>query len=444
MVPVTPRGFKDVLPEEARWRESITTAVQGVLSSWGYAPIETPTLEVLEVLEQGGRLSETPFRLFDSDGALLVLRPDVTLPIARLVASRLVARNRTLGAGPTAQLGKGAGSSLGTGAGTNPGTAPNPTANPSANAPLRFRYVQPVFREEESLRGQAREFTQIGIESIGPSDAAADAEVLLLLVDALKACGLKEFTIAICTVGVLRDLLAAIVNDGDATEEWRTAVLAACHKNNVVEVGRLAHDPRVDKRYGAALQALLNLRGGAEAIEQCRALVEPLGCTDGLSTLAQTYDIIAQVGAAPFVTVDFSVMSAFDYYTGLVFEAYAPRLGVALGSGGRYDRMLEHFGTKAPAAGFAFNLERVMFALLEQGIAAGEGVARPCLNPVLIEAAHPANAFIEAARLRAQGKNVVLVRSEPEEDAVASAAAPMTEATPHPLRPPLEDAEGER
>jgi ATP phosphoribosyltransferase regulatory subunit len=456
MVPVTPRGFKDVLPEEARWRESITTAVQGVLSSWGYAPIETPTLEVLEVLEQGGRLSETPFRLFDSDGALLVLRPDVTLPIARLVASRLVARHRAPGASATTHFGKGASPSLGAGAGSNPsvnpgtspsaspGATPNPTAKPSANAPLRFRYVQPVFREEESLRGQAREFTQIGIESIGPSDAAADAEVLLLLVDALKACGLKEFTVAICTVGVLRDLLAAIVNDGDATEEWRTAVLAACHKNNVVEVGRLAHDPRVDKRYGAALQALLNLRGGAEAIEQCRALVEPLGCTDGLSTLAQTYDIIAQVGAAPFVSVDFSVMSAFDYYTGLVFEAYAPRLGVALGSGGRYDRMLEHFGAKAPAAGFAFNLERVMFALLEQGVAAGEGVARPCLSPVLIEAAHPAEAFIEAARLRAQGKSAVLVRSEPEEDAVAAAAAPMTEAAPRPLRPLLEDAEGER
>jgi ATP phosphoribosyltransferase regulatory subunit len=376
MIPVTPRGFKDVLPEEARWRESITTRVQASLSSWGYAPIETPTLEVLEVLEQGGRLSKAPFRLFDSDGALLVLRPDVTLPIARMVASRL-----------------------------------SPIVEP-----LRFRYVQPVFREEESLRGQAREFTQVGVEFIGLSGATADAEVILLMVDALKACGLARFTLAICTVGVLRDLLNIIVDGGDASEQWRAAVLAACHQNNAVEVARLATDARVDKRYGAALRALLGLRGGAEAIERCREIVEPLGCTDGLDTLAQTYDIIERVGASDFVTIDFSVMSAFDYYTGLVFEAYAPRLGVLLGSGGRYDRMLESYGAKAPAAGFAFNLERVMMALLEQGASAGTAVLKPDYAAVETDEGDVAEAFINAARLREAGYTVVLVQSKGDDE----------------------------
>jgi ATP phosphoribosyltransferase regulatory subunit len=372
LIPVTPRGFKDVLPEEARWRESITTKVQAVLSSWGYAPIETPTLEVLEVLEQGGRLNETSFRLFDSDGALLVLRPDVTLPIARMVASRLK----------------------------------------SVVEPLRFRYVQPVFREEESLRGQVREFTQIGVESIGFSGAAADAEIILLLVEALRACGLGEFTIAICTVGVLRDLLSVIVANSELSEQWRPAVLAACHQNNVVEIARLANEPCIDRRYGTALQALLALRGRKEAIEQCRILMEPLGCTDGLDVLEQTYGVIEQVGVANFVTVDFSVMSAFDYYTGLVFEAYAPRLGVSLGSGGRYDRTLEAYGARAPAAGFAFNLERVMMALLKQGLTAEAGTLRPDYAAVELQEGAWAEAFIEAARLRSRGFTAVLVQAE--------------------------------
>ena len=378
MIPVTPRGFKDVLPDEARWRESITRRVQATLSSWGYAPIETPTLEVLDVLELGGQMSETPFRLFDSDGALLVLRPDVTLPIARLVASRLGAISEA----------------------------------------LRFRYVQPVFREEESLRGQAREFTQIGvenIENIGQSGASADAEVILLMVDALKACELQEFKVAICTVSVLRDLLSVIVDEGDATPEWRASVLRACHQSNIVEVGRLAQDPRVDRRYGYALQELLNIRGGCEAILQCRKLVEPLGCGKGLTALTQAYEIIEKVGATEFVTVDFSVMSAFDYYTGLVFEAYAPRLGVPLGCGGRYDRMLEAYGMKAAAAGFAFTLERVMEALLEQGITADESVLNPQYQPVFLDKANPAEAFIEAASLRASGQRAVLTRSNRED-----------------------------
>jgi ATP phosphoribosyltransferase regulatory subunit len=375
MISITPRGFKDVLPEEARWRESITIRVQAVLSSWGYAPIETPTLESLAVLEQGGSLSKSSFRLFDSDGALLVLRPDVTLPIARMVASRLG----------------------------------------SIVEPLRFRYVQSVFREEDPLRGQAREFTQIGVESIGLSGAPADSEVVLLMVDALKACGLKEFTIAICTVGVLRDLLAIIVDGGDATIEWRDAVLAACHQNNAVEVARLADDVRVDRRYGKALKELLGLRGGREAIDRCKALVEPLGCVDGLDVLARTYGVIESVGAAAFVTVDFSVMSAFDYYTGLVFEAYAPGLGLALGGGGRYDRMLAAWGTQAPAAGFAFNLERVMAALLKQGITADMGVLRPDSAAVEIDEENLAEAFTEAERLRAAGFTAVLVQGDGED-----------------------------
>jgi ATP phosphoribosyltransferase regulatory subunit len=282
--------------------------------------------------------------------------------------------------------------------------------------PLRFRYVQPVFREEDSLRGQAREFTQIGIESIGISGAVADSEVILLLVDALKACGLERFTIAICTVGVLRDLLSIVVDEGDASEQWRSAVLAACHQNNAVEVARLAKDARVDKRYGRALKELLSLRGGAEAIERCRALVEPLGCVDGLDVLAQTYNIIESVGAAPFVTVDFSVMSAFDYYTGLVFEAYAPGLGVTLGSGGRYDHMLAAYGTRAPAAGFAFNLERVMAALLKQGVTANASDSRAEAIRVFFNGDNPASAFLEAARLRERGSTAVLAPAGEETD----------------------------
>ena len=370
MVASTPRGFKDVLPQEARWREHISKQAQAVMASWGYAPIETPSLELLDVLEQGGQLAQRPFRLFDSDGALLALRPDVTLPIARMVASRL-----------------------------------NPIA-----APLRFRYSQPVFREQESLRGQAREFTQLGVEFIGASDTAADAEVVLLMAEVLKACGLEQFKVAICTVGVLRDLLSAIVDDGDASEEWRSQVLAACHQNNIVEVQRLAKDSRVDCRYGKALQEVLDIHGGCEAIQRCKQLVQPLGCIDGLDQLAQTYAIIEAVGAAEFVSVDFSVMSAFDYYTGLVFEAYAPQLGVCLGSGGRYDHMLESYGMKAAAAGFAINLEHVMMALSEQGIGANAEVLQPKLVAVALEADDPAQAFVEAARLRARGQSVVLAR----------------------------------
>jgi ATP phosphoribosyltransferase regulatory subunit len=367
MLAVTPRGFRDVLPEEARWRELIIAEVRKVCSLWGYAPIETPTLEVLEVLQQGGSLANLPFRLFDADNELLVLRPDVTLPIARMVATRLTADA----------------------------------------LPLRLRYVQRVFAEQEQLKAQAREYTQIGVESLGLSGPAADAEVILLLREALCACGLRQFTITICTVGVLRELLDVCLRRFGLEQSWRLAVLAACHESNMVALESLAGDARLEPDYAYALRNIVTLNGGSQAIEACRALAEPLGCVDGLEDLKTTWQIIEAVGAAENVRVDFSVMSTFDYYTGMVLEAYATGAGVALGRGGRYDGMLSAYGVNAPAAGFAFSLEAVMQALVAQG-AADQLELHAVAQKIAVNAQDPQSAFCQAFKLRAAGQTAIL------------------------------------
>lgn len=330
---VTPAGFRDVLSDEAQVREGITRDVQACFAARGYRPIETPTLEVMDVMRAGGRLSSLPFKFFDSQGALLAMRPDVTLQVARMCATRL--------AGQT--------------------------------GPFRFRYVQRVFREAESeMQAVARELTQIGIECIGEAGPEADAEVVSLLTEALRLAGVCDFKLAIATVGVLRCLLEA----SGAPAWWKERVLDAFHASNFVEIDRLtkaggavqADGGHVVVRavvppvFAAAIGALPRIRGGREAIDEVRALVAPLGCEDGLDDFARTYDLLAEADLADRVLVDFSVMSSFDYYTGIVFEAYAPGLGTPLGSGGRYDNMIGAYGEGRPAAGFAFFLEQVMSA----------------------------------------------------------------------------------
>ena len=148
MIPKTPRGFRDVLPTEAAWRRSTSDAVCARFELWGYLPIETPAVELASVLDRARSLdntaaqfttsAEAPFRFFDSDSNLVVLRPDVTIPVARLAATRL--RDK-------------------------PG-------------PFRFYYREPVFTERASTYGQERQFTQLGIEFIGRAGFIADAEVL--------------------------------------------------------------------------------------------------------------------------------------------------------------------------------------------------------------------------------------------------------------------------
>ena len=371
MRPVTPRGFRDVLAAESAERRAIASALESCFESAGYGLVETPVLETRQALEAGAGSTLEGRALFvqDTDGALLARRPEMTVPIARLAASRL--RDVT--------------------------------------GPKRLGYVADVFREQASLRGQARQFTQAGVELIGAGGPAADAEVVTVLVGALDAVGLEDFTVAVGTVAVLLALLdAAGSNAAGAGAAWRGAVLDAAHHRDLVEFSRLVAAPGIDTDVQRALQEVPRIRGGADALERCRALVEPCGCGAAVDDLARTMELLEASGVTGRVIVDFGVVRDFGYYTGLIVEAYAPGLGVPLGGGGRYDGVLAAFDAPAQAAGFALGIERLHIALADQG----------CLPAVrgldaVVGAADPAAALAACARLRSAGWRVAPACGEP-------------------------------
>lgn len=325
----TPSGFRDVLADEAYVRERIARRVADLFANHGYVPIETPTLESMAVMQAGGRIPASPFKFLDAAGDLVTMRPDVTLQVARMCATRL-------------------------------GDAPGP---------FRFRYMQRVFRETEGqLRADVREKKQIGIECIGIAGAQADAEVVGLFAQALEAAGVRDFKLSLATVGVLRALLAA----STAPDVWKADLLEAFHRSNFVEIDALCD--RAEGRgsqFAPVIRELARIRGGREAIAKARELVAPFGCADALDSFEEAYDLLAADGLGQRIVIDFSVMSSFDYYTGIVFEAFAPGLGTPLGSGGRYDKLLATYGIDRPAAGFAFYLEEAMEAAAAQADSVG-------------------------------------------------------------------------
>jgi len=359
MQPALPRGFRDVLLDEAREREWVVSTVTALFSAWGYDPVETPIVEEYRTLEAGvgAGLEDTAFRLFDLDGSLLALRPEMTVPIARVVASRL--------------------------AGT-PG-------------PHRIRYASQVFREHASLRGQARQFTQIGVELIGARGPAADVEMVVLLLGALEAAGLRSFLVGMGTADVLR----ALLDRAGGPQQWRVAAVAAAQSRNLVELDRLATRQDLLPEVARALREIPRVSGGHEALERCRELADPCGCAGSLESLAQTWQVLEDLGVTARVQLDFGIMRSFAYYTGLQLEAYAPGLGLPLAGGGRYDGVLSAYGHPAPAAGFALGLERVMIALAEQD-------ATPALEPLdaVLGGERTAEVFRAAAQLRESGWRV--------------------------------------
>lgn len=331
-----------------------------VMGAWGYGLVETPVVERVDTLEAGagGSIGGDLFRLFDADGGLLALRPEMTVPIARLVATRFAGE-----AGP-----------------------------------FRLRYTADVFREQASMRGQSRQFTQVGLEFVGAGGPAADAEVISVLVEALRATGLERFVVGVGTVAVLRAILAS----AQMPAEWSSAVLAAAHDRNLVGIDELAAQTGVPADVTRALREVPRIRGTRSAIDACRLAAAGCGADAALDELEAVWDLLDAAGVVDAVSVDFGIMRSFDYYTGIVLEVYAPGLGLPLGGGGRYDGVLAEFGAPAPSAGFAVGLERLHIALAEQKVA----VAVSALDAVL--GGEPAQAFAAAARLRAAGWTVRL------------------------------------
>lgn len=374
LAPVTPRGFRDVLSDEAEERRILVAEALAAVGAWGYRCVETPVLERAETLTAGAGASlvegET-FRLLDLDGGLLALRPEMTVPIARLVASRLR----------------------------------------EESAPIRLSYVADVFREHASYRGQYRQFTQVGCEFVGVAGPAADAEVIAAAVAALEAMGLPAFTVAIGSTSVLESMLAAT----PTKDVWREAMMEALRARNLVELDTLVSGVDLSPSARVALARVPRIRGGREAIEECASLVAPL-CPGAADDLGALWDLLEKAGVDSRCVVDFGTLRSFDYYTGMVLEAYSPGLGVPLGGGGRYDGLLSRFGNPSPAAGFALTLERVQVALSEQGV----DVATPNVDAV-VGGPDAADVFSVACELRAEGLRVQSV-VESDEAAVAALA----------------------
>lgn len=335
MIAGTARGFRDILPQEALARERITNEVRECFSAHGYLPVETPLLEDRAALERGGRLKDSPFQLFDTDGTLLVLRPDLTLPVARLVAGRVDA----------------------------------------GGLPARFRYVAPVVREEPSLRGQPRQFTQLGVELVGTDGAAAEVEVVDLLAEALAKLGVPAWRVVFGSVTPLTALLSNCAPSPD----FRERVLALVHDSDLVTLDELVDaTPTLKPSAVRALHAIPRMHGGLEVIDKIDALlaeadvpVAERGCQELRALVAKLGDLFDD-GRASF---DFSIINSFDYYTGIIFKAYSEGIAASLASGGRYDAVLANLGRPGLAAcGFALSLERLQEVLGEPG---DSGVVTP-------------------------------------------------------------------
>ena len=322
MTYLIPPGTRDILPDEMRELRALSAALLSTFESFGYGEVWTPTMEYEDVLVQGdARAAGASYRLFDENGQVLALRPDMTIPIGRMVATRYA----------------------------------------HAEPPLRFCYLSHAYRAVRPQRGQQREFLQAGVELIGAEAPEGTSEVLEILSATLEASGLSRARIGLGDAGLYRGLLDAMGVEATA----RDRALNALERHDFVALEAQVAELELDPNKREVLIALPQLRGGPEVIDRA---VE-LGGTEvgaAIGRLRGTAESIERRGISGRVIFDLGLVRDLGYYTGAIFEVYDPALGHILGGGGRYDDLLGRFGHPAPACGFALFVERVHVAQAEE------------------------------------------------------------------------------
>lgn len=355
-----PRGLRDILPAEAAEREVIQRKLRNTFKSWGYGQIITPVFEYYSSLssEAGETIEREMFKFFDRDGSLLALRPEMTTPIARAVAQRL--------------KGKG--------------------------LPQRLFYLANVFREEMPQRGQQRQFCQAGVELIGSREPIADAEVLAVMIDSLRSLGLKGFQVGVGQIEFFR----GAVESANISERDQTKIREAIVKRDLVGLERLTGKLSLPSSARDGLIEIPTLRGREEIIDKAQKYVTNKRSQESLENLAEVYRLLKTFGAGDFIILDLGIIRNFDYYTGVIFEAYAAGLGFPIGGGGRYDNLLSEFEFDTPAAGFALGLDRLHITLAEQGVVQ----KKPVSDLALYCTKDMARLLMVAGRLRSHGLKV--------------------------------------
>ena len=305
-----PSGTRDVLPEEMAERRRIERALLDTFIAAGYGEVSTPELEYPETLETG-RLT-APYRVTGDAGEGLALRADMTVPIARLVVTRYG----------------------------------------DADPPLRFCFSAVVHRSVKPGKGQAREMQQSGIELLGVPGPEGTAEAITVLCRALEAAGLADFSVGVGDISLYPGLL----DDFGVGPEDQAFLLDALGSRDFVAIAERAGSIGLDASATALLTDVPAMRGGAGVLDADGPLGERLA---GLRELMALLD----EDVAARVIIDLGRFPRMGYYTGSVFEVYDPALGEPIGSGGRYDELLERFGRPMEAVGFAVDIDRLHAAI---------------------------------------------------------------------------------
>src|SRR5215217_1734214 len=344
----TTPGTRDVLPPESTRLLDVQAKILERFRMHGFREVITPSLEYSEVVEEP-KMRDASFKLFDPDNQMLLLRPEMTTPIARLVAQRLS----------------------------------------NSPPPHKLSYSLPVYRRASVGRGQSAEFHQAGVEVVGSRSPGEDAGTIALLVDTLESVGLRDFVVVLGQTAFYEGYLKRVA------PEAAPELLAALAAKDLVRVDEISETLPAGARGVREIARLVGAAKDGSILEAATGYAEgeAAGALNNLEEILAHLDACGRLGS---VMLDLGLIGRHNYYTGAVYEVYAAGLGFTVANGGRYDNLLRRFGEALPATGFAISLERLLSVLPHEEPA-----------PLLVLVGGTIEAIRLAAELRSSGVPVL-------------------------------------
>ncbi len=364
----TPEGVRDVYGAELKRKIFIKDRIVKLINNYGYEDIETPSFEFFDIFS--GNIGTIPskelYKFFDKEGNTLALRPDFTPSIARATAKYFA----------------------------------------DETMPLRFCYVGNTFSNTSDYQGRLKETTEIGAELIGDASVDADAEMLMMVIDSLKCCGLNDFQISIGNLEFFKGLCSEFGIDEDNELKLREMI----NDKNYFGTQDVLDTLKLGDEAKRIIGRMPEMFGGADILDEAGRYASNERSLNALSRLKEIYEALRMCSLEKYISFDLGMLSKYNYYTGIIFRAYTYGSGDAIVKGGRYDNLLSEFGKQSAAIGFCICLDQLMSVLERQKISTDISEEPGCV--ITYTSANRKDAYEKAEELRHNGRKAVMFNEE--------------------------------
>lgn len=320
---ITPEGFFDLLYPESYKKFEIEKNIQNIFRSFGYYDVKLPLLEYYDVFENEFLENINTFKLVDKNGQITVLRPDITMPIARLTSSKLS----------------------------------------DSQLPIKLSYTDSVFRMNETY-GKSREVFQAGIELIGVSNPFADAEIITVAIESIKSTGMEKFQIDIGQIGFFNSLVDDLNFNKSDIELLRELI----DKKDLLGVENFLDSIEIDSNKKEILLNLSSYYGNIEVIDNVMKMCSSDKEIKSLEYLKKVFEVLYLRGYEKYISIDLGMLNKPKYYSGIIIRGFTYGIGYPILSGGRYDNLLSRYGKENSAVGFSINVNELITSLNRQNI----------------------------------------------------------------------------